>query len=327
MSEDSAISSSEYRSDSLDESHEILCREWSRHSISVPGSNPIDLRFSHTKLSDDMSVSRLSYGVSVFVDPGDRDEVLLIQMPLSGCATARYDCSEVPFDASTYGVIDVRRLARVHYDADFAALVLRIRVARIRQHLENWIGAPLKHEIVFRDYMEMASSGGQRWAPMVAMLSSFVDQSGTRFPARMFASVEDTVLTSLLLSQPHSFDDEMRHPASLPAPRHVKRAEEYVRAHAMEHISTTTLAVHANVSVRALFDGFQKFRQTTPADFIRSVRLENARADLEEGGQTVSAIAKKWGFSHLGNFAAHYRTRYGESPVDTLRFGSAHIRA
>jgi AraC-like DNA-binding protein len=33
----------------------------------------------------------------------------------------------------------------------------------------------------------------------------------------------------------------------------------------------------------------------------------------------VTAVALRWGFGHLGQFAADYRARFGELPSETLR--------
>ena len=35
-------------------------------------------------------------------------------------------------------------------------------------------------------------------------------------------------------------------------------------------------------------------------------------------GVTVTAVAERWGFNHLGSFAVLYRKRWGESPSQTL---------
>jgi hypothetical protein len=43
----------------------------------------------------------------------------------------------------------------------------------------------------------------------------------------------------------------------------------------------------------------------------------NQRADSEE--VTVSAVANRWGFTHLGRFAGIYRAMYGAPPSQTLR--------
>ena len=46
-----------------------------------------------------------------------------------------------------------------------------------------------------------------------------------------------------------------------------------------------------------------------------------ARSDLISGDEatTVSDVAYRWGFNHLGRFAAHYEHKFGETPSHTLR--------
>lgn len=314
------MSVSEFRASSLIESTEILCREWSRHKISTVGRAQMDLRFSQLRISKNLTVNRLSYGANVSIAPWDRDEVLLVQMPIKGRASAIYAGGEVSIDAARYGVIDVRRVERFTCDADFDALILRIRVDSIREYLEEVLGTPLGHELRFADDMASDSSAWHSWAPFAGMLGGLINESSTEFSPKLLASIENTVVSALVFGQRHNFWDEVRRPCALPAPRHVKRAEAYVFEHAGETLSTKLLAAHANVSVRALFNGFRTFRNMTPAEFIRGVRLDRARDDLLAGTHTVSVISRKWGFGHLGNFALHYRKRFGESPVETLRF-------
>jgi AraC-like DNA-binding protein len=73
--------------------------------------------------------------------------------------------------------------------------------------------------------------------------------------------------------------------------------------------------------VRSLFDGFKAFRGVTPGEFMRSLRLDRAREDLLSGNGTVTDVALRWGYAHVGNFAARYRQQYGELPALTLRVG------
>jgi transcriptional regulator GlxA family with amidase domain len=74
--------------------------------------------------------------------------------------------------------------------------------------------------------------------------------------------------------------------------------------------------------VRSLQEGFRQHVGVSPMAYLRRVRLEHAHAELSEprdGQRSVAAVAHRWGFGHLGRFAAAYRERYGVSPSDTLR--------
>jgi transcriptional regulator GlxA family with amidase domain len=56
--------------------------------------------------------------------------------------------------------------------------------------------------------------------------------------------------------------------------------------------------------------------------YLQSVRLDRAHESLRRADPTrltVSAVAHRWGFAHLGRFASAYRLRFGEPPSETLR--------
>jgi len=55
-------------------------------------------------------------------------------------------------------------------------------------------------------------------------------------------------------------------------------------------------------------------------EFLRELRLDKARQELlrASNGATVTDIATRNGFNHVGRFAMQYRARYGESPSVTL---------
>ena len=53
---------------------------------------------------------------------------------------------------------------------------------------------------------------------------------------------------------------------------------------------------------------------------LRAARFERARDELRrsEPEATVTDVATRWGFDHMGRFAVEYRRRFGESPSQTL---------
>ena len=88
-----------------------------------------------------------------------------------------------------------------------------------------------------------------------------------------------------------------------------------MRAHADQPLSIEQLAEHAGASVRTLFAGFRDFCDTTPMAYLRNLRLEQVHLELsrQQQGDSVTDIAFKWGFAHLGRFAQEYKRRFGET--------------
>ena len=56
----------------------------------------------------------------------------------------------------------------------------------------------------------------------------------------------------------------------------------------------------------------------TPPGFLRDQRLAHAHADLVAGAGSVTEVALRWRFAHLGQFAEVYRARFGLSPRDSF---------
>jgi AraC family transcriptional regulator, ethanolamine operon transcriptional activator len=103
----------------------------------------------------------------------------------------------------------------------------------------------------------------------------------------------------------------------------LRRAEEYLTAHLAEPVTVSELSRAVGVPVRTLHNGFRRSLGLPPKTYGRVLRLNAARVDLRKAapGVTVSQVAVRWGFFHLGNFAADYRRMFGESPSETLRPG------
>jgi transcriptional regulator GlxA family with amidase domain len=74
--------------------------------------------------------------------------------------------------------------------------------------------------------------------------------------------------------------------------------------------------------VRSLQEGFRRHLGSAPMAYLQQERLVRAHQTLRQADPvcvTVSAVAHRWGFAHLGRFASAYRTRFGEPPSETLR--------
>src|SRR6516165_8019323 len=114
---------------------------------------------------------------------------------------------------------------------------------------------------------------------------------------------------------------------SRPLPRDLNRALDRLAAEPERAWTLASLAAACGVAPRTLQKHFRRFLDCTPLEFIRDLRLDRARQQLlrEPTTASVTDVATRWGFNHLGRFAAWYRMRYGESPSATLRRCEAEV--
>lgn len=83
----------------------------------------------------------------------------------------------------------------------------------------------------------------------------------------------------------------------------------------------TALGEAAGVSERTLRSLFKKTFGIAPNRYLRVRRLEMIRVTLaaaDPGSQTVSGVARRFGYSDAGRMAAEYRALFGEYPSATL---------
>ena len=104
-------------------------------------------------------------------------------------------------------------------------------------------------------------------------------------------------------------------------PSDVKKAIDYLRQVGGRKFSIAALVSHCSVPERTLQKHFRAFLGISPLDYWRRLRLAAARNELLRCADdaSVTEIATRFGFSHLGRFAQQYRRRFGKSPSSTLR--------
>ncbi|WP_241098597.1 helix-turn-helix transcriptional regulator [Providencia huaxiensis] len=132
--------------------------------------------------------------------------------------------------------------------------------------------------------------------------------------------VEQLVSVTLLSTQGHNYTENPSLRRATIRPRHVRRVQEYLEAHAHEPITVEQLALIAGVSLRSLYAGFKEFLDISPMQYLRDLRMERVRAELLSGEATsVTGVALRWGFTHMGRFSAEYKQRYGETPSKSMK--------
>ena len=108
-------------------------------------------------------------------------------------------------------------------------------------------------------------------------------------------------------------------------PRAVRDAVQLLRERARSHVSITDVAAAVGLSPRSLQKAFRTEMGQTPGEYLRSVRLDGVRRELQAMAsapdrERIADVAQRWQFSNAGRMAAAYRAAYGVSPSDALRF-------
>ncbi len=112
--------------------------------------------------------------------------------------------------------------------------------------------------------------------------------------------------------------------AKLRLPLRYRRAYQFMMDHLTdEHLSVRQVAAHVGVTERALQLAFRTHLGVTPAEMIRTRRVERIHGDLQaHGGEAgVLEIASRWGVKNRSTLVHNYRSRFDETPTQTLRGG------
>lgn len=304
-------------------SAELACEQVGRvlspHHLHVrAGEQHFEARHNRLRLGG-IAINVLSYGAEVEIDPGERGDFYLLQLPLSGRAQLCCDDQEAWVDPYRMGMLRPRARTRMIWSGDCTMVMLQVPQSLIQQYgplpvLTNWS--------LTRSRRDPAVAA---WWQAVSDLTRNLHAHGAQWlrHAAACAAMEAFLMQGLdLLTEPASVPER-----SMPAePRHLRRALEYLHAHAHENPHPADVSRIACVGPRALEAAFRRHLNQTVQAYTRDLRLDRAREALwsaRTSGSTTSVtdVALQLGFAHMGRFAAYYRERFGCTPSDELRRG------
>jgi AraC-like DNA-binding protein len=210
---------------------------------------------------------------------------------------------------------------------DSTLMAMRIDRADLEDDLSAILGRRVVEPIEFGDKLDLARGRGADFARVLRLLQDDVGEPSelARQHPVMASHLGQLVRSALLMSQPHNYSDELYKDRRSCLPSAVQRVVDVIEDDPMQVASAADIARIAYVSLRALEKAFVREFGIPPMTYLRQVRLARARNELVHGDPevlTVSAVALRWGFGHLGRFAAAYQEQYGEPPSYTLRRGS-----
>ena len=100
-----------------------------------------------------------------------------------------------------------------------------------------------------------------------------------------------------------------------------ERAREFILSRKDQPPTILEICQELKISRRTLHYGFIKVLGINPVTFLRYLRLNGARKDILSSSDhlTISEIAARWGFWHMGMFSSYYKQLFGEPPSTTLK--------
>ncbi|WP_412742510.1 helix-turn-helix transcriptional regulator [Krasilnikovia sp. MM14-A1004] len=177
--------------------------------------------------------------------------------------------------------------------------------------------------VQFTGLQPISAAAQRQWSTTLTFARRGIYR-GDLEPPLLLAAAEQAVAASLLATFPNTtMITEQRRPRDPATPAVARRATAFIDAHPEQPITLTDIAAAARVVPRTLHQAFRRHLDTTPAAYLRRVRLARAHeeliaADLGDG-VTVTDVAARWGFAGQHRFAADYRQTFGQTPTRTLR--------
>jgi AraC-like DNA-binding protein len=210
------------------------------------------------------------------------------------------------------------------WQADCRLIAVKVERIALENTLAAMLDRPVTSPVRLEPRLDISSGLGSSWLRLVRMIMmDSAQQASLMDHPQIGRRLQESLVTGLLLATNHQYRTQLDSPRQFTAaPRAVRRAAEAMRAEPGRPFTVTGLAEMAGVSRRSLQQGFQRYVGMSPMTYLREVRLGCAHDDLRYGDPadvSVTAVAYRYGFLHMGRFSAMYRHRYGERPSQTLR--------
>ncbi|MDQ0033629.1 AraC-like DNA-binding protein [Variovorax boronicumulans] len=313
-----------FESHDMDEARESVARVFCPHGlVMLKPRTELDACHHSARLHRDVSLNYVQYGPGVQIDPGYLQEFFLLQIPLRGGAEIRCGAQQVDATPLLASLPSPTEPLSMRWADDSPHLIVQLARSALLSRLESLLQAPVGQALVFDLGVPLDN-------PVLAPLVHFIDylrltlDAGNALQAGspLAEHAEAYLMSSLLMSAGHNYSRVLAGDAQRRLlPRVVRRAQEYMAAHAEEPLSLADVCREVGCSARALQLAFRQHAGQGPMEFLREMRLDRVRAELRSSagvaGTGVREVAQKYGFLHLGHFAAQYRARFGERPSET----------
>ena len=319
----SRLARTRFATDNVEVAHNLISQVYGNHTLQASGGDgSFRLEMSGVGTTD-LRVDRLRCGVACSGVLGPVD-YLLFHTTTAGRYQMTTTDADVRYSRGMPGLVPLKVEIKFGWSPDYAVRVLPLRWDLVAENAAAIIDLAAA-DLRFEDVRPVSAAMARHWEATL----DYVDrQLNAPDSALAFPLVRAQVLVTLAASALAVFPNttmttaEVRGPGAV-APNALRRAVAYMEAHAEEPIRLRDIAEAAGTNSRSVQHAFTRHLDASPMSYLRRFRLEQAHRDLQladtAAGDTVSAIARRWGFANPGHFASSYCRRYGVLPSHTLR--------
>ncbi len=301
-----------FESFDLDDTRERISRVMQPHTLhplqgAVPGGRS---HMDFLRLGS-IGMGSIVFGQAMRVDVDAVEDYHLLMFCLQGHADALADGRATPADASRGMICAPGRSFHADLSPDCEQFVLRLDRTMVEAHCGR--------AVHFREELDLRRPALRAWLDQLRVLATSPALMASAQQHPLIAVELERLLIMLLLDGQGEYDDAPSPSRSI-APVCVRRAERYMEEHAADPLRLADIASAADVPARTLLEAFKRFRDTSPMQHLRELRLERAHQLLVNADEStqVATVALDCGFTHLSRFAQAYRVRYGRPPSATL---------
>lgn len=248
-------------------------------------------------------------------------EGLLFTVTDSGRLTWETPKNKYESKLSSVFVIDQKDLILSKFSPQANYISVFVQHEDFFQCLRSLIDVPPKAKIHFKNSCTDAWAG--RFLANIADTALSLSGNHSIADGPFLRHLKESLLTFAIYNLENNYSQLVRSPetAIIPTPHSIKSTMEYIDIHYSESLTSADLALQANVSIRGLQIGFKKYKNTTINNYIREVRLINARKMIFDDSLywSLKQIAYACGFSNYYLFRKYYLMRFSEHPQDSVK--------
>lgn len=302
----------------LDESRLVMGELWGKHEVTTTGPVPFETTVNHVEFGQTgLTFVRCPTPLRVRCTQGGHRFIVFLHED----GRTLHQINAQPAVAAPGSAVILVPGQDVRMDSEAVRLLaLDFPTTRVEQALKVR-GLPRARFEEWARHRDLSSPAGTALRSLARWAAHELDQPGTPLGSGPTAEHLEQTLFSLFLdclAEPIPAAEPL---SPLLGKIRLSDLTGWILANLQQPLSVDTLATLAGVSPRAVQFAFRRYHQCTPTEFIRRARLNRIRQELLVRGEaaTVTEVAMRFGFFHLGHFANAYRLEFGEGPAETVR--------